>query len=127
MYHYPMTNYFKERILSHLNQFRNRVASGFTVQKRTGKKYPSAIRMREIAWSNELSYISHAVSKGCQVSSGMCTRTLKFPKNHIFAISVKSPTPFANESKGFWKTFDWYLELFIEEYEMADILELQNK
>lgn len=127
MYHYPMTNYFKEKILHHLNLFRNRIASGLTVQKRTGQKFPAAKRMRQIAWSNELSYIAHAVGKGCNVNSGMCTRTLRFPNNHIFALHTPSSFPFRNDSTSFWRTFDLYLETFIEQYELSDKLELQNK
>lgn len=122
-----MTHHLRKRILNELNTFRNRLASGLTIQERTGKKYPSAIRMREIIWSNELSYLAHVAMKGCAVISTLCTRTKHFPKNHVFSFAMEAMYPFYNDSNNFWLRLNMNFKSYIEEYELAEKLELQNE
>lgn len=58
---------------------RDAVASG--QEKSTGeKKFPSALRLRELVWDHELAYLAYELTKLCKEQKDVCATTFRFPE-----------------------------------------------
>ncbi|KAI8125289.1 hypothetical protein FF38_14282 [Lucilia cuprina] len=78
--HVPLTRKVKRAFINWHNYYRNRTAGGWAKNSLNKIFFPMAVRMRELIWDSELSYLSHFRSKLVNAGEATCSSTLRFPK-----------------------------------------------
>ncbi|KAM7353492.1 venom allergen-1-like [Cochliomyia hominivorax] len=78
--HVPLTRKIKTAFLNWHNYYRNRTAGGWVKNKKNKKYFPKAVRMRELIWDAELSYLSHFRTNLVNKGDVACLGTQRFKK-----------------------------------------------
>lgn len=76
--HVPLTRKLKQAFLNWHNYYRNRTAGGH-VKNTKNIRFPKAVRMRELIWDAELSFLSHFRTKLVNIGDVNCGGTQRFP------------------------------------------------
>lgn len=76
----PLTRKIKTAFINWHNYYRNRTAGGWTKNIERNIYFPKAVRMRELIWDSELSYLAHVRTKLVNKGEVKCLATQRFKK-----------------------------------------------
>lgn len=87
--HVPLTRKLQRILIAEHNKYRNFIASGEVSNQVKGngsnvsdasmQKFPSASRMQELIWDNELMYVAHKHVQHVNFAHDKCRSTQRFP------------------------------------------------
>ncbi|XP_065355337.1 antigen 5 like allergen Cul n 1-like [Calliphora vicina] len=93
--HVPLTRKVKEAFINWHNYYRNRTAGGWAKNSLNSIYFPMAVRMRELLWDSELSFLSHYRSKLVNAGEATCRGSQRFPyvAQNLIVKALNEPKP----------------------------------